>query len=304
MTSHNDNLKAVIIVVFAYLGFSGADMFSKMLGQVYDVHQILVTTSSIGILITGFWVWRSLGWRGFIPPEKAGAHLLRAVCVAFIPLCVISALKLMPMADYYGIAFCAPFITLVLSYFFLGEKIGLWRWGCVAAGFVGILIIAGPQFDQFGLGIAMALFAATCVAASIIAVRKIGPKAPRPLYVFYPFVAIFLMNIGFIPFVDELRAVPLGDYWQFAALVTLVMLSQYGFAIGHATASEAAVTAPFLYTQIIWGLLFGWLVFGDIPVPTTWIGVAIVIAAGLYSIWREYRTHRAIDSIPVPGQPL
>src|SRR5688572_9107807 len=110
MTSHNSNLRAIGITCVAYLGFSIADVFSKMLAQSYTPHQILTITAGIGMTLSGLWVWKTLGWRGFIPPENGRWHAIRALCVAGIPMSVIYALQSMPLADYYGISFIAPFI--------------------------------------------------------------------------------------------------------------------------------------------------------------------------------------------------
>ncbi len=294
MTSHNSNLQAILIICVSYLGFSIADTFSKVLGQSYNLHQILVTTGGIGFFLTGLWVYRQLGWRGFVPAERKRWHFFRAVCVACIPLSVIQALQHLPMADFYGIAFCSPFITLILSALLLKERVGPRRWAAVAVGFIGVLVIAGPEYEQFGKGVFFAISSALFVALSIITVRKIGPNAPRPHYIFFPFCAIFAINLIALPLFGEFHEPPVSDAWKFLVLIAFVMISQLGFAIGHTKASEAAVTAPFLYTQIIWGVLFGWLIFGDIPAETTWIGSAIVISAGLFSVWREYRIRHAI----------
>ncbi len=294
MTSHNHNLQAILIICASYLGFSISDTFSKMLGQSYNVHQILVTTGGLGMIITGLWVYKTLGVRGFMPFEHKRWHFFRALCVACIPLSVIQALQHLPMADYYGISFCSPFLTLILSVFLLKEHIGMRRWVAVAVGFVGVMIIAGPEYEKFGVGVFLALSAALFVALSIITVRKIGPSAPRPHYVFFPFCAIFIINLICLPLIGDFHVPPLEDAWKFLALISFVIVSQLGFAIGHAKASEASVTAPFLYTQIIWGVLFGWIIFGDVPSETTWIGSAIVIAAGLFSVWREYRLRHTI----------
>lgn len=291
MSPHNSNIHAIFIVCLSYFGFSCADVFSKILGQSYNVHQLLAYTGAFGVMVSGIWLWRTLGWRGFIPKEKKRWHFARALSVAGIPICVISALQYLPLADYYGISFTAPFLILIMSALFLKEQVGPARWGAVVAGFIGVLILTGPKFDDVGPGLLFACSAAVFVSLSVITVRKIG-HAPRPYYIFFPFCATWIINLIALPVLGEYQAVAPQDIWKFAALMTFVISSQLGFAIGHTRASSAAVTAPFLYTQIIWGVLFGWIIFGDFPVATTWIGVAIIIGAGLFSVWRERRIGR------------
>lgn len=291
MTSHNPNIRAILIVCLAYFGFSVADLFSKMLGQVYNVHQLLSYTGAVGVIISSVWLQRMLGWRGFIPAEKKRWHLARSLSVAGIPICVISALQYLPLADYYGISFSAPFLILILSALLLKEHVAPMRWGAVIIGFIGVLILTGPKFDNVGPGVMLACCAAICVALSVITVRKIG-HAPPPYYIFFPFCATFAINLGALAVTGDYQPIAAGDIWKFAALITFVISSQLCFAIGHTRAASAAVTAPFLYTQIIWGILFGWLVFGDVPVLTTGIGLAIIISAGLFSVLYERRLAR------------
>jgi drug/metabolite transporter (DMT)-like permease len=293
MTSHNSNLQAIFIVCTAYLGFSLADVFSKILGQSYNVHQLLAYTGAVGVLVSGLWLQRTMGWKGFIPPDKKRWHLARSVSVAGIPICVISALQYLPMADYYGISFSAPFMILIMSALFLKEHVGATRWSAVAIGFIGVLILTGPKFDDVGPGVLFACCAAIFVALSVITVRKIG-HAPRPYYIFFPFVMTFTINLIALIITGDYQPIENGDVWKFGALICFVISSQLAFAIGHTRATSAAVTAPFLYTQIIWGVLFGWVVFGDFPVTTTWIGLAIIIGAGLFSVWRERQLGRRI----------
>lgn len=294
MNSHNANLQAIFIVCASYLGFTVADTFSKYFAQFYSVHQILAYTGGLGMVISGLWVWKTLGVRGLIPAEKRKWHIIRAINVAAIPVSVISALKYLPMADYYGISFCAPFLILIMSALFLKEHIGIARWAAVIVGFMGVLVLAGPKYNDVGPGVLYALSAAFFVALSVITVRKIGPHAPTPHYIFFPFIATF--SINFIIMLVEGNHImpPLEHLMIFPLSILFVIGGQLGFAIGHARATSAGVTAPFLYTQIIWGVLLGWIVFGDFPVVTTWIGLSIVIGAGLFSIWRERRLARRI----------
>lgn len=295
------NVQAIAIVCLSYFVFSIADVFSKILGQDYNVHQILIYTASLGIIASGIWLQRTLGWRGFIPREKKRWHVMRAFCVAGIPISVISSLQYLPLADYYGISFCAPFLILILSALFTREEIGPARWSAVIAGFIGVLILAGPKFDHVGIGLVFAFSAAICISLSVFTVRKIG-HAPRPYYIFFPFCATLLVNLIALPLFGEYRPPAPGDLWMFAILITFVITGQLGFAIGHTRATSAAVTAPFLYTQIIWGVLFGWLVFGDFPAATTWTGLAIIIGAGLFSVWRERRLSiRSIRGLSRPA---
>ncbi len=271
-----------------------ADILSKYLSASYPVPQILMISGFLGTIVTGIWILIAKGKKGFLSP-KLHWHVLRAVVIIGISYSVVHAFSLTPLADVYGITFTSPFITLILIYFILKERIGFHRWMSVCVGFTGAFILAGPQFETLSIGLIYAFMAAFLIGVTTIIIRKIGKGEYLPLYAFYPFVAIFLFNAS-LTLPDFI--VPQGmDILFFlmngaAVLGGLLMVT---YAIAHI--DETAILSPFIYIQIVWAALFGFFLFGDIPSWTTILGLVLIIGAGLYSIWREHLEYKKTHSL-------
>ena len=294
MKQHS-TLSLIGLVLLGWSIFSVADAISKYLSAFYAVPQILVTSGLIGITITASWVLLEKGIKGF-KTSRLKWHILRAVIVVGISYSVVSAFSKLPLADVYGIVFTAPFITLILIALFLHEHIGIHRWGAVAVGFIGAVILIGPQFETFNAGLVYACSGAFFIGASAVAIRKIGKEEYLPLYAFYPLSAMLLFNLPLaVPhLILPTEPLHIGLFLLHALSVTGgIFLTTY--AIAHIR--ETAILSPFLYIQIIWGTFFGIVLFGDIPTWTTMLGLSLIISAGLYSIWREHVNYKKSHSL-------
>jgi S-adenosylmethionine uptake transporter len=222
-------------------------------------------------------------------------HLFRALLVLGSSNLMVKSLQTLPLADFYGITFIVPFFVMILAAFFLGERVGWRRCGAALVGFFGIIILARPQFDDISEGIIYALLGAVCNAGNIVMLKKIGHDAPVPLYGFYVFLAFTAFNLFMMQASGSYKPFEAAYIPYFLIHGPVVILALLFISIGFAKAPEAVVVAPFQYTQIIWGVAFGSYFFGAMPTAATWAGLAMVIGAGLYSLWREYRIAHHLD---------
>lgn len=281
-------LNAIFLIVLGYFAYSVADLCSKVLQQTYNIHQVLTMSCSVALVITGLWVWIKFGPRAFFP-HNLKLHLFRALIVSGISYFMVRALQTLPLADFYGIIFIMPFAAMIMSVLILKETVGWRRWAAAAVGFMGVIVIAGPQFNNIGEGVVCALLGVFFAASNVIALRKIGSGAPLPLYGFYPFLFITIMNAAGIFMTDSFVMPRVEDIPFLIIHGPVTVLAIISVAMGFARAPETSVVAPFLYTQIIWGIIFGVIFFDAIPTQTTFAGLALIIGAGLYSLYREYR---------------
>ena len=125
--------------------------------------------------------------------------------------------------------------------------------------------------------------------ATIMTVRKIGHGVPIPLYGLYAYVFILIFSIAGLIITGDFRPIQTHDVPLLLIHGPVVVFAITFLSMGFAKAPQTAIVAPFNYTQIIWGVLFGWIFFQNFPTATTWAGLSLVIAAGLYSLWREYK---------------
>jgi S-adenosylmethionine uptake transporter len=293
--SFRDLLRVVLVAIAGWACFCCVDMLTKYLTLSYDFTIVVGLTAPLGLLLSGSIIFFRDGFDGFRSPRWRW-HVARGVNVMFTTMCVVNAVARIPLTDFYGLVFIAPILLMLLSVPLLGEKIGWRRLMAALVGFGGVLIIAGPQFQHYNSGILFSLAAAVFVANNGLIVRKIGREPKVLLFAFFPCI---FNSLVYLPFVISHFTLPhLGEIPVFLAVPPCVLSGLTLYSWSMSRASEVAVVAPFHYTQILWGALFGWFIFGDVPAATTVAGAMIVVGAGLYIIWREYCVRAAVTPPP------
>jgi drug/metabolite transporter (DMT)-like permease len=238
------------------------------------------------LLIWIAWSGNFGAWR----TQRPVAHLLRAGLGLSTMVLAFSALSYLPLAEATTISFAAPLFSVVLSALILKEDVGKHRWSAVAAGLIGVLIVMRPEGRHLPpLGLGIALLAALGVACVTITIRQIGRTENTQTIVLW-FTAVSMVLVGtLMPFYGRAHS---GQVW--AILVALGLCGGAGQLLLTASLRYAPVPVivPFDYTQLIWAVLLGWLLWETHPAATTWAGAAVIVASGLYTIYREHRLGR------------
>lgn len=234
-------------------------------------------------------------------PQQLHLHALRGLLIAAATLLFFSALSYMPVADAIAIFFVEPLLLTLLSPFFLGERIGWRRVSAALIGFIGAIIIIQPGNSAFGWSALLPLGAASCFAFYLILTRKLAQRADPITVQFYAGV------FGFIALSSALLAgnhagisflaisAPSPTQWGLMALLGAIGCAGHLLVVLAFRFLDASFLAPFQYLEIVSAVLLGWFVFGDLPVATTWYGVAIIISSGLYIYLRERKVNRKAD---------
>ena len=236
-----------------------------------------------------------LGWAlagpgiGALRTSRPLAHLTRSGIGLVSMLFTFEALVLLPLAEATTITFSAPIFATLLSALMLRESIGRYRWAAVLVGFIGIVVIARPG-ETSGVvplvGITVALAAALGQALVAITLRQIGKTEQIAAIVFWFTVITSLAGAAMLPFFGKAHD-------NTAWLLLLLGGATGGAAQILMTASlrHAAVSAvvPFDYMQMLWAILFGWLVWSMAPSHSTIAGALLVACAGIATAWREHR---------------
>jgi drug/metabolite transporter (DMT)-like permease len=208
-----------------------------------------------------------------------------------------SALTRLPLADATAIQFASPLITVALAAIILKERVRLFRWTAVTVGFIGVIVMLIPNFDPHryaaagvasvaAVGSAFAIFAAFCNAGTVIQTRRLTQSETTSSIVFYFSLICAIAGALTLPFAWHR---PTGT-----ELIGLIMLGVLG-GVAHIFLTEsyrfatASLIAPFDYSSMLWALLLGYWVFGELPSGPVYIGASIVAGAGLVVIWRERR---------------
>ncbi|NCO22328.1 MAG: DMT family transporter [Rhodobacterales bacterium] len=234
-----------------------------------------------------------------------GLHFVRAGLILLATVAFFSALRVMPLADAIAIFFVEPFILTLLGALFLGEAIGWRRIVACAVGFAGALLIIRPSLAVFGSAALFPLVTALCFAFYMVLTRSIAHRIPPVALQFWTALvatALILPTLflsrgsGFAPL--EMSQ-PQGVIWVWLLGVGIVASVSHlliSFALKFA---PAATIAPLQYLEIVAATVLGLLVFDDLPDRQTFVGIALIVASGLYVFLRERRIGRA----PLPAAP-
>jgi drug/metabolite transporter (DMT)-like permease len=296
--THLDLRRGIVLMCGAVVLFTVSSTMVKGLGEGYPVSQMVFFRCLLAFLPLYIAIRRAGGWR-VLRTHRPGAHLFRVVVGGFALFIGFYALTLMPLADYFAFTYAAPLFATMLSVPILGEHVGIRRWSAVAFGFAGVLIMLRPGLRSFDAATLFAIAAAATYALAIIAVRNLARTESSASTVFYFTLAGLVLAGAVLPF--EWRT---PDAKEWALLLGIGVTS----GIGQILMTDAyrlappSVIAPFDYTSMIWALILGYALFGDFPQPVVLAGAAVVIASGVYIIYRE--TVRGVERPRVTPTPL
>lgn len=285
------NVRAMALAALGFSLFSIGDVFVKMAREFYE-------PPTIGFFINIFFfplllVFSSKvgGLKNALRTKHLKLHLLRALLGMATFSMMANGFHKLGMATAYTLMFAAPFIATIMSIFVMNEKIHIYRWSAIVVGFTGVLVVLRPGFiplEPAAIGIILAAFA---YAASSMIVRKIGEHEPLLCFSIFGSMAHLTLFGSYLAFTGKLHLPPLEHLWYFAATAGFHVFAS--FAVSRAFSSgETSVVAPFQYTQLVWGVSFGYIVFNHMIDIWTAIGGAIIVGSGIYMIHRERVRHR------------
>ena len=287
--------KAIGFKLISALLFAAMSALVRQLGDVAPVGQMVFFRSAFAILpVVVIYALRGelmSAMRTSRPLGQLGRGLL-SVGGMFTNF---SALTRLPLADATAISFASPLITVALAAIILKERVRIYRWSAVLVGFAGVIVMLIPHFDVghyaaagaasvAAVGSVLALISAFCNAGTVIQTRRLTQSETTSSIVFYFSLVCAIAGALTLPFAWHQ---PTGS-----ELVALIALGILG-GIAHIFLTEsyrhasASVVAPFDYSSMLWALLLGYWVFGELPSALVYVGAVIVAGAGLYVIWRE-----------------
>jgi len=261
------------------------DAIAKALAAGYLPVQILFVRNLIALPIAALIAWR-MGGPGALRSHRPATHLARGAIWLGAATLFFTGLRYLGLAEATALIFAAPAFITALSAIVLKETVGWRRWTAVLVGFAGVLIVVRPGSDTFQAASLFPVATAFLYAALMISARWVDPRESVWTLMLYLTGAGALLSALAMPFVWT--AVRMEDLWLFIGIAAfgtagITMMTQaFRFA-------PAAVVAPFDYTALIWATLMGWLFWGEIPDLVTYLGAAVIIASGVYIVWRESR---------------
>ncbi len=276
-------IAGVLIGMFAV---SIMDALAKWLGAGYPIAELVFFRYVFALPPALFILWQQRGGRASLALRWKTGHILRAIFALGATYTFFLGLRYLPLAEAISIAFSAPLLVTALSVPILGERVGPRRWAAVVVGFVGVLVMTRPGAGAFRPEALYILAAALCYALTMLVTRRLARSDTTPAIMLSSICISILLSGLALPF--GWRTPDAMDFLLLAALGLVGGIGMYFMTQAYRYA-PAAVIAPFDYTALLWGTLFGWLVWHELPGANVWLGAAIVIASGLYIVHRETR---------------
>ncbi len=283
-----DNLRGALLMVLAMLGFAIEDMFIKLLANAVSVGQILAMLGIGGSIAFGIIVLIQ-GKALFSRDMLAGPILLRAVSEMVGTVAFVSAIALTALSSASAILQATPLVVTLGAALFLGEPVGWRRWSAICVGLFGVLLIIRPGLDSFEPLSLLAVIAVFALAARDLATRRTATNISTMQLSFLGFFVIIPAGLGLMAATGSAVAPLFGSQWLYFGCALGIGLFAYYAIVAAMRVGEVSFVTPFRYSRLIFALVFGVAVFDESPDALTLIGAAIIVASGIYTVWRERR---------------
>ena len=273
----------VLFAFSAYALYSCCDAIIKGLGSGLSVYEIAFFTTIFSLIPAALATPRGENWLHFHRLKNPGLVHLRGVSGVIGNLSIIYAFVSIPLAEAYSIAFLAPIFIVLISVIVLKEQVGMGRWIILGASFAGALIVVRPGFRELELGHLTALVAAICGAVTTTTLRRVANQETRTSLIAIASLYILALN-GVMMLVTGMAEWPTPQEWAWL-LVIGAMGGTGNMAFIAATRSiPASHIAPLQYSQIFWAILFGALFYFEYPDGWAYVGLAIMVVAGILNV--------------------
>jgi drug/metabolite transporter (DMT)-like permease len=276
---------AVAWMLWGVFLLSTMDVAIKQLVAFYPSLQVAVLRCVISAPLFALWI--VLMNRRLFRTRHLRAHGARAALGLIMLWAVGESFRELPLADAYAIFFAAPLLIAMLSGPIMKEPAGPWRLGACAVGFIGVLVVLKPGTDALlSRGSVTALLAVVCYAAVALMVRALGREEHSLTIAFWFTFLCGALGALMMP-TQWVNLDP--AHWPWLLLLGVTgTLGQVALVAAFRRAS-AGVIAPLDYTAMVWAVLYGWWIWGELPDQRTWVGASIIIATGMFVIFRESR---------------
>lgn len=281
----SDNARGAVYMMVAMAAFTLNDATMKVLTADLPLFQAIAmrgVCTLMGLIVLA----RLMGqWRPALPPADRRVIGVRCVAEIVSTVLFLAALTHMPLANLSAIMQALPLAVTLAAALVFRETIGWRRLTAILIGFVGVLIIVRPGPAGFDVWSLMGLGSVAFVVLRDLSTRQISRAIPSVMVAVWSSAAV-----TFAAFVASV-----GTSWEpldgtqalLVAGAAAALLVGYLFSVMVMRVGDIGFVAPFRYTALIWAIFLGWLVFGTLPDPLTLMGATLVVATGIFTLWRE-----------------
>jgi len=280
----NENRRGILGMVASMMLFICNDALIKHVSETLPTGQIIFLRGlSATLLIAGLAV--ALGaWRQ-MPAVFDRPVLVRAAIDSLGTFLYLLALFNMPIANVTAVNLSVPLMLTICAAFLLREQVGWRRWSAVVAGFIGVLLVVQPAASGFNWFALVALAATATHAARDLLTRRIRSGIPSVIVTLSTAIVVTIASAG-VSAIEGWQPLPMREL-ALLVVASAFLSGGYYLVIDCMRHGELSVVAPFRYTAMLWALLLGYLIWGDVPNLLAWFGIALLVGSGLYIFHRE-----------------
>ncbi|APG14969.1 multidrug DMT transporter permease [Bradyrhizobium japonicum] len=294
-SEHSRRLAGIGLMLFAVLVFSCGDALGKLIVSTYSVGQLLWLRACAALLLLAPMIWRNR--EDFARLERPELQLARVALSTTEVASFFLATVYLPLVDVVTYYLACPIFVTALSAIVLREQVGWRRWSAILVGFSGVLIALEPSAQSFSWPGLIALCGSLSFAGLMLITRQLR-GTPDVVIVTWQFIGTFLLGAVLAP-IGWVTPTPQGLLlFAAAGMISVCALLCLSRSLKLAPASAVV---PYQYSQIFWAVIFGFLVFSDVPSLATLVGAAVITGAGLYIFLRERKLGREEPTVGTPG---
>lgn len=293
---HNSVVRGIMFMLGASVMFAISNALSKWVVAIYPVGEVMFSRSLSSLIVCSAFMLPITGFSVFAT-KRPRDHVARGLSQAISQTFTVLAFSLMPLAGAVAINFSAPLFAALISVLWLKERAGAARWGTLLAGFVGVLIVVKPGADSFQLGALFALANAIMYGSVTVAVRGMSKTESANTLLMWQMVTLAVFHSFLLVF---------GFRWPTPQHAVLLVSSGVANAAAQYLwtkalhAAPATAVSPFYYFLLVWSLVLGFVVWGDVPTMSLLIGSGIVVASGLFLLYYEAQREAAPQVLRAP----
>ncbi|MEO9864312.1 MAG: DMT family transporter [Yoonia sp.] len=292
-----DNFRGAMLMVLAMFGFAVEDMLIKQMAAGLAVGQVITVLGIGGAIIFAF-IAKSYGDRLWSPDMLNPTLMLRNGFEMFGTLGFVAAIALTPISTASAILQATPLVVTLGAALFLGEAVGWRRWLAIAIGLFGVLLIIRPGMDAFDPKSLLAVMGVIGLAGRDLATRRIKATISSRVIAFYAFVVSIFTGLLLLAFgvTGSSWSMPgTVDTFRLIAAVFIGVAAYYAI-VAATRIGEMSIIAPFRYSRLVFALVIGVFAFQESPDRLTLLGAFIIVASGIYTLWREAKLRHASPS--------
>jgi S-adenosylmethionine uptake transporter len=293
----SENTSGALLMMASMAAYTLNDTLMKSLSDAVPLFQVIFLRGCMTSVAVALIAWRMGAFSKRVSRRDTGAIFVRVLSEVLGTYFFLTALYHMPLANVTAILQSVPLAITLAAVFVLREQVGWRRIAAVIVGFLGILLIVRPGAEGFDVYALYGLAAVCCLTVRDLATRSLSRETSSMLVTFVTSVSVMvvfgLANLG-------------SDWAPLSSAHWVTILGAAGLiVVGYITSimvmrvGDVSFTAPFRYTSILAALLLGWLVFGEWPAPIVLLGAGIIVASGVFTLYREARLGRKRQPVPV-----